>query len=76
MRVKIKNRVELPEREVIAKIVYFRVCPRCGAKWLEQEEDLWRSETTLVTTEKKSGAIIEVREHKCGGRMVSSGVVL
>jgi hypothetical protein len=69
------NQVELPVQEEIQKII-FRICPRCGAKWLEDEEDIWRDQTTLITTDRRAGTIVEVREHKCGGRMISSGVVL
>jgi hypothetical protein len=52
----------------------FRICPRCGKKWVEERE--WISDTILNSTEKRAfGAIkVDVREHKCGGMMLSSGL--
>ena len=48
-----------------------RVCPKCYHKWAL--EMVWVRETEFVGQMQTTGGMVNVRQHPCGGEMLTTG---
>ena len=58
--------------KAVAESNFGRVCPKCGTKWSSKE--CWINDTVSKEKVETTAGFATVREHKCGGQMLSCAV--